>query len=475
MAKEKSRAEELKESLCYEFKNQWDGLKDKEVKEIMSFNEGYKKALDAGKTEREFYDWTIATLEKAGYKNLAEMDKVKAGDKVYRGVHGKGLLAAIAGSEDPKNGFLLVGSHIDCPRLDLKPNPLYEKEEMALLKTHYYGGIKKYHWVATQLAIHGVAILKNGEKVNISVGEKDEDPVFTITDLLPHLGKDQMSKKASEVIEGENLNVLIGGMPIEDTEVKDRYKMAILQLLNKEYGITERDLITAEIEVVPAHKARDVGFDRSFIGAYGQDDRVCAYTSLQALLESKAREKTQGIFLFDKEEVGSDGNTGACSALYMHALNELHCKMLGREPSVMELQESISNTQLLSSDVSNAYDPNYPEVSDPLNTTYCSKGIGICKYTGSRGKGGTTDANAEYFNKVTRLFDEHEIPWQVGELGKVDQGGGGTIAKFFANYGMQVIDCGVAVLSMHACFEVTSKADVYNTYRAYHCFLNQAK
>lgn len=474
MSAEKNKVKDLKAKLCYETKNQWDEADKKFRKQMDEFCAEYKTALDMGKTERSFYNTSVRALEAAGFVDLNSKQSVKAGDKVYRGVHGKGLLAAVVGSLDPAEGFLLIGSHIDSPRLDLKPNPVYEKNEMVLLKTHYYGGIKKYQWAATALALQGVVILKDNTKVEINIGLAEEDPVFTITDLLPHLGKDQMAKKASEVIEGESMNILFGGIPYPDSEVSERFKLAVLQLLNERYGIVERDLLSAEIEVVPAQKAKDVGLDRSFVGSYGQDDRVCAWTSLKALTDAKSQKKTQGILFFDKEETGSDGNTGACSDLYLFALHELHCKMIGREASLSERQKNIENSMLLSSDVTNAYDPNYPEVSDPLNSTYCGKGIGIAKYTGSRGKGGTTDANAEYFHFVSRLFDAHSIPWQVGELGKVDQGGGGTIAKIFANDGMHVIDCGVPVLSMHSCFEVTSKIDVYNTYRAYKCFLENA-
>lgn len=475
MAEKKTEAEKLREELCFNYKNQFDEIDEKFEKQAQDFNEGYKKALDESKTEREFYNYTIRRLEDAGFKNLDEVKKLKKGDKVYRGVHNKGLLAAVVGESDPSEGLLLVGSHTDSPRLDLKPYPLYEQDEFALLKTHYYGGIKKYQWLSTQLSLHGVVIKEDGKVVEINVGEDENDPVFTITDLLPHLGRKQMSQKASEVIEGEKLNVLIGSKPFPDKDIKDRFKLQILKILNEKYGIVERDLITAEIEVVPAHKARDVGFDRSFVGAYGQDDRVCAYTSLEAILDCKANKKTQAIFLFDKEEVGSDGNTGAKSELYYFALNELYAKILGETPSVLQIQEMIENSKLLSSDVSAAYDPDFADVYEKMNSTFCNYGIGVNKYTGAYGKGGTTDANAEYFNEITRLFDENKVPWQAGELGAVDAGGGGTIAKFFANSGMNVLDCGVPVLAMHSCFEVTSKLDVYNTYRAYKAFFENAK
>lgn len=474
MSKEKSSAEKLQEKLCYSKENQWKNTDESRENKIHEFNRGYGKALDKGKTEREFYDLTVRHLKDAGFKNLHKQDEVNPGDKVYAGVHGKGIVAAIVGSEPAEEGFLIVGSHTDSPRLDLKPNALYEKEEMAYFKTHYYGGIKKYQWLSTQLAIHGVVLTKDGKKIDINIGEKDDDPVFTIPDLLPHLGRNQMAKKASEVVEAEGLNVLIGSKPIDDDKIKEPIKLSILKMLNDEYGITERDLYTAEIEVVPAHKSRDVGLDRSFIGAYGQDDRVCAWTSLMALLDAKPSKKTQMVIFTDKEEVGSAGNTGAKSELYYFILHELQAKMLKREPSLMEKQNMMRNSKMLSSDVAAGFDPDFPEVYEPMNSAHMNYGIAICKYTGSGGKGGTSDANAEYFNEVTRLFDEHDIPWQVSELGKTDAGGGGTIAQFFANAGMDVIDCGVPVLAMHSCFEVCSKLDIYNTYEAYKVFFENA-
>lgn len=460
--------------LLYEKKNLWGEWDEARREEAMRFNDDYAKALDQGKTEREFHDMAVELLKAASFSDLQTMSEVRAGDKVYRSIHGKGIFAAIVGQKAPADGFLLVGSHIDSPRLDLKPNPLYEANEQVLFKTHYYGGIKKYQWVARPLALHGVIILKDGQKVQICIGEKDEDPVFMISDLLPHLGRDQMQKTAAKVIEGESLNVLVGGLPVPEKDHENRFKLGVLALLNKEYGITERDFLSAELEIVPACKARDVGFDRSFIGAYGQDDRVCAYTSLRALLDTTAQEKTVGILLFDKEETGSDGNTGAQSELYRFAINELQLKMK-QQLSLEDIQACYANTKLLSSDVCNAFDPNYPEVSEPMNSAYAGRGIGVNKYTGGGGKGGTTDCNAEYLHEVTRLFDEHDVSWQICELGKVDQGGGGTIAKYFANYGIQVLDCGVPVLSMHAPFEVTSKADVFETYRAYKCFMEHMK
>ncbi len=475
--KKKDQVEELRKQLTFSFKNLWDPDKEDEMKAIMSFCEDYKLALDEGKTEREFVDYAVDWLEAEGFKAFDDSSNLKPGDRVYETLHGKALVAAVIGSGDPLEGFNLVGAHIDSPRLDLKPNPLYESDELTLLKTHYYGGIKKYQWAATPLALHGVVILKDGETVKLCIGEKDEDPVFTITDLLPHLGADQMKKTAKDVIEGEELNVLVGSLPLTgDEEVKERFKLGILKLLYDQYGITERDLVTAEIEIVPATKARCVGLDRSLIGAYAQDDRVCAYTALRALVDLESPLKRTGlVVLYDKEETGSGGITGARSQLFPSVQKRMVRSILGREPSAIELQDQIEKSTMLSSDVSNAYDPTFASVSDPKNNTYAGRGIAFFKYTGSGGKYNTSDANAEYFNEVTRLLDENGVPWQTGELGKVDQGGGGTVAIYQADLGISVIDCGVPVLSMHACFEITSKIDVYKTYQAYKTFMEKMR
>ena len=475
--KKKDPAEELRKQLTFSFKNLWDPDKQEEIKAIMAFCEDYKVALDQGKTEREFVDYAVDWLEAEGFTAFNSSSKLKPGDRVYETLHGKALVAAVIGSGDPLEGFNLVGAHIDSPRLDLKPNPLYESDELTFLKTHYYGGIKKYQWAATPLSLHGVVILKDGKTVKLNIGEKDEDPVFTITDLLPHLGADQMKKTAKDVIEGEELNVLFGSLPLTgDVEVKERFKLGVLKLLFDQYGITERDLVTAEIEIVPATKARCVGLDRSLIGAYAQDDRVCAYTALRALVDLESPLKRTGlVVLYDKEETGSGGITGARSQLFPSVQKRMVRALLGREPSAIELQDQIEKSTMLSSDVSNAYDPTFASVSDPRNNTYAGRGIAFFKYTGSGGKYNTSDANAEYFNEVTRLLDENKVPWQTGELGKVDQGGGGTVAIYQADLGMSVIDCGVPVLSMHACFEITSKIDVYTTYQAYKTFLEKMR
>ena len=475
--KKTDQVEALRKELTFSFKNLWDPDNEAEMKALMDFAEDYKQALDRGKTEREFVDFAIELLEGEGYKAFDSDQPLKPGDKVYESVHGKGLVAAVIGTADPLLGFNLVGAHVDSPRLDLKPNPLYESDELTLMKTHYYGGIEKYQWAAIPLALHGVVILKNGETIKLAIGEAPEDPVLTITDLLPHLGADQMKKTAAEVIEGEQLNVLVGSIPFPGgEEVKERFKLGILKLLHDRYQITERDLITAEIEIVPAALARDVGLDRSMIGGYGQDDRVCAYTALRALIDANLPLKRTGmVVLYDKEETGSGGITGARSQLFPSVQRRMVRAILGREPSAIELQDQIEKSTMLSSDVSNAYDPTFASVSDPKNNTYAGRGIAFFKYTGARGKGGTSDANAEYFNEVTRLLDQEEIPWQTGELGKVDQGGGGTVAIYQADLGISVIDCGVPVLSMHSCFEVTSKMDVYKTYQAYKVFLEKMR
>ncbi|HZK29280.1 MAG TPA: aminopeptidase [Clostridia bacterium] len=475
--KKKEQADELRKQLTFTFKNLWDPDNEEEVQEVMAFCEDYKLALDEGKTEREFVDYSQLLLDAQGFKPYDSKETLKAGDRVYETVHGKGLIAAVIGSQSPLEGFNLIGAHVDSPRLDLKPNPMYESDDLTLLKTHYYGGIKKYQWVATPLAMHGVVILKDGTTVKLRVGEDPQDPVFTITDLLPHLGADQMKKKASEVVEGEDLNVLIGGIPYPGGEdIKERFKLAVLKLLNDQYGILERDLMTGEIEIVPAAKARCVGFDRAFVGAYGQDDRICAFTALRALTDlEKPLKRTALVILYDKEETGSGGITGARSQLFPSIQKRLVRSILGREPSAIELQDNLEKSSMLSSDVTNAFDPTFASVSDPLNNSYAGRGIAFFKYTGARGKGGTSDANAEYFNEVTRLLDQHEVPWQTGELGRVDQGGGGTVAIYQADLGISVIDCGVPVLSMHSCFEIASKIDVYKTYVAYKIFLENMR
>lgn len=475
MDKKKTEAELLQEKLSFSFKNQWDSEVEGLEKAAYDFNEGYKQALDQGKTEREFCALTVQQLEKAGFTCLATKDHLQAGDKVYQTVHDKGIVAAIIGRQAAEDGLLLVGSHIDSPRLDLKPNPLYEQDEQVFFKTHYYGGIKKFYWLSIPLALHGVVLTRDGKKLTVNIGEDAGDPQFTITDLLVHLSRKQMDNKTRDYVEAEQLNVLIGSKPYPDKQISDRFKLGTLQILHEKYGITERDFLSAELEVVPAHKAGDIGFDRSFVGAYGQDDRSCAWTSLQAFLETAAGEKTKVLFFTDKEEIGSTGNTGAQSQLYYFILNEIQAKMLGREPGRTETERMMRNSKMLSSDVTAAYDPKFPDVFEKKHAAYVNHGIGINKYTGGGGKGGTSDANAEYIDEITRLFDAHDTPWQISELGKMEVGGGGTIAQFFANEGMNVIDCGVPVLAMHSCFEICAKLDIYNSYRAYKTFFDHAE
>ena len=473
---EKSAVKELEAKLTFEFKTAWEPADQDKLEAVQAFSEGYKVALDQGKTEREFVNYAQALLEENDFKPLDSFAKLEAGDKVYQLVRGKGLIAALIGKNDPLQGFNLIGSHVDSPRLDLKPNPLYESSELALLKTHYYGGIKKYHWVAQPLALHGVMIKKGGEKVEVEIGEDPADPVLYITDLLPHLAADQMKKDASKVVEGEELNVLIGGIPYPDEDAKNRVKLAVLNLLYEKYNVTEREFITAELEIVPANKARDVGLDRAFIGAYGQDDIVCAYTSLRALIDlEEVPERTAVLLMYDKEEIGSGGNTGASSFLYPYYQQQMVRLMMEHEPTALELSHNMVNSTMLSSDVTNAYDPTFASVSEPQNSCYAGRGMALNKYTGARGKGGTSDASAEYFDEVVRLLEDNGITWQTGELGKVDQGGGGTVAVYQAELGLEVIDCGVPLLSMHSCFEVASKIDVYETYRGYRAFFKHMR
>ena len=462
-------AKDLKKQLSVEFKNIWDTCSKDDRTFAYEFAEEYKKFLDLAKTERECVITAVESVESLGFVDIGTVETLKPGDKVYKSVRGKGIAMAVIGRKPLRDGLNLVGAHIDAPRLDLKPIPLYEESDLVFFKTHYYGGIKKYQWAAIPLAIHGIVVKNDGTTVTITVGEDPTDPVLTITDLLPHLGAEQMGRKASDVIKGEELNILIGGLPYPDPETSGRFKLAMLQLLNSRYGIFEKDLVTAELEIVPAYPARDVGLDASMIGAYAQDDRVCSFTALAAVCDMEAPQRTAVCILFDKEEIGSEGNTGAQSRQYENFLFELLVKSgSGREP--LDRQIMLENCKLLSADVTNAFDPTFASVSDAKNNSYLGRGICLVKYVGSRGKSGTSDANSEFFAEVVRSFEKNGIPWQTGELGKVDMGGGGTIAKYFANLGMEVIDCGVPVLSMHSPFEITSKIDVYFTYLAYKAF-----
>ncbi|MCX7904807.1 MAG: aminopeptidase [Caloramator sp.] len=464
------------ESLTKKYEYIWDKIGESEVKEIMDFAEKYKDFMNKAKTEREATAEIVRMAREKGFIDLndaiAQNKKLSVGDKVYAVNKEKAVALFVIGKTAMEKGMNIVGSHIDSPRIDLKPNALYEDEGFALLETHYYGGIKKYQWVTIPLALHGVVVKKGGEKVNIVIGEDDNDPVLYITDLLIHLSADQMEKKLAKGIEGEDLNVLIGSRPIEDKEAKGRIKLNILRILNEKYGIDEEDFVTAEFEIVPAGRARDVGLDRSMVMAYGHDDRVCAYTSLEAILEIDNPEKTCVALFVDKEEIGSNGATGMHSKFFENVVAEV-MELMG-EYSELKLRRCLANSKMLSSDVTAAFDPIYPSVLERKNSAYMGKGIVITKYTGSRGKYSCNDANAEFLGYLRDLFNKHNIIWQTGELGKVDQGGGGTIAYILAEYGMEVVDCGVALLSMHAPWEIASKADIYETYKAYKVFLQYA-
>lgn len=449
-------------------KTVWQKQNAEGMKAIMDFNEGYRQFLSKAKTEREFVNESIKEIEKKGYTDFYKTEgKLKTGDKVYFNNRGKNLCMFVIGRKPLKEGLNILGAHIDSPRLDLKQHPLYEKDGLVLLDTHYYGGIKKYQWVTRPMALHGVVCRKDGTSEVISIGEDAGDPVVGITDLLIHLAAKQMKKTAAEVVEGEDLDVLIGSIP-SDAE-KDPVKDAILKLLKEKYNIEEDDFISAEIEVVPAGMARDFGLDRSMIMGYGHDDRVCAYTSMQAILDNDTPERTSCCILVDKEEIGSVGATGMHSEFFKNAV----LRILDRqsEGSFTALSDVLENSRMLSSDVSDALDPLYADVNDPKNSAYFGCGICFNKYTGSRGKSGSNDANAEYVAKVRRVMDESEVSFQTCELGAVDVGGGGTIAYILAQYNMDVIDAGIAVLNMHAPDEIVSKADVYEGYRAYRAFL----
>ena len=454
---------ELQDELTWKFPHIGKEAPD-QMEEAMSFCENYKAFLDEGKTERECVKKAVELLKAAGYTEFDTQGSYKTGDKVYYVNRKKAIIATTFGEKSVKEGIRMNGAHIDSPRLDLKPSPVYEKDDIALFKTHYYGGIRKYQWATIPLAMHGVIIKKNGEIVELNLGENPGDPVFCITDLLPHLSADQNERKLKDGIKGEELNIVIGSIPYTDDEVKEPVKLMALKLMNERYGITEKDFLRAEVEFVPAHKARDVGFDRSMVGAYGQDDKICAYTALMAEIDTKNPVYTTMTILTDKEEIGSEGNTGLNSNYvgdYITYLAELE----GVNP-----KEVFRNTICLSSDVNAAYDPTFASVYDPMNSCYVNKGCVLTKYTGARGKSGSNDASAELMAKVIGIMEKEGVYWQIGELGAVDVGGGGTIAKFVASMNIDVVDLGVPILSMHAPFELASKLDVLNTYRAFKAF-----
>ncbi len=452
----------------YELKNGWNKFNDKDA--VFTFCEGYKSFLNTAKTERESIDEAVRLAVAKGFKPLSSYDILKEGDKVYVINRGKAAVFAIIGDEPVSEGVNIVGSHVDAPRLDLKQNPLYEDGELAFLKTHYYGGIKKYQWTAIPLALHGVVVKENGETINISIGDETDDVTFVITDLLPHLAQEQMKKTPSQIIEGEDLNLIIGSMPFEGEE-KESVKANILKLICEKYDMCEEDFLSAELEVVPAANAKDIGFDRSLIGAYAHDDRVCAYPNLIALLDTTHCKKTAVCVLSDKEEIGSMGNTGAKSNFFNLAILEIMEKSED-SASMLKLLRSFNQSTCLSADVNAAFDPNFASVYEKRNAAYINYGITVCKYTGSRGKSGSSDASAELMGKIRKLFNENNVLWHTAELGKIDAGGGGTIAQYMANLGIDAIDCGVAVLSMHSPYEVVSKLDVYMTYKAFYAFFN---
>jgi len=458
--KELTRGEELRKALTYQKKNGYDRLQEGELEAIDTYCEGYKQFLDAGKTERECVDRAIALAEAAGFRAYERGMELKPGDKVYHSNRGKAVTLAVMGRKSLAEGVNIGAAHIDSPRIDLKQNPLYEAEEMAFFKTHYYGGIRKYQWVTIPLELHGVIALKNGENVRVSIGNGEGDPLFTIDDLLPHLGADQNQKPLGQAIPAETLNILVGSRPLADDEGSDRVKIAVLELLNRKYGIVEEDFISAELSAVPAFNACDIGFDRSMIGAYGHDDRVCGYASLAALLALDVPERTAICMLADKEEIGSEGVSGMKSADFDTFMEDL-CEGQG-----VALRVCYEKSFCLSADVTAAYDPNFPEVYEKRNSAFLNYGVGLCKYTGSRGKAGASDASAELVAYVRRVLDDANVIWQMAELGKVDMGGGGTVAAYMAERNIDTLDAGVPVLSMHAPFETVSKLDTYMCYKA---------
>ena len=469
-------SEKIDLGLVKKYEYAWDKYSESDLKDVFSFSERYKKFMSQCKTERECVTEFINIAEEYGFKNLDDLIKNKtslnSGDKVYYNNKDKSVVFYIVGEEPIEKGLNILGAHIDSPRIDLKQNPLYEESDLALFETHYYGGIKKYQWVAIPLAIHGTVIKKDGSKVNIVIGEDDNDPVFNISDLLIHLSGDQMAKTASKVIDGEAMNLLVGSIPIKNKDEKNRVKMNILQIIKDKYDIDEEDFVSSEIELVPSGKARDLGLDRSMVIAYGQDDRICAYTGFEAICNINKPRKTVALILADKEEVGSIGNTGMHGRFFENSLSEI--MNLKGEYNEIHLRRALSNSKMLSADVTAAFDPNFPSVAEKRNAAYFGKGLVFSKYTGSRGKSGCNDANAEFMGELRNIMNNNNVSWQTSELGKVDQGGGGTIAYILAQYGMEVIDCGVALQNMHAPWEVSSKADIYETYRGYEAFLREA-
>jgi len=454
-------AKELKEKLCYEAPHASKKMSAEEKDAADSFSEGYMSFLDASKTEREAVKRAVELAVMNGFSEYDPNEIYAAGSKVYYNNRNKSIILAVTGQKGLKEGARIIAAHIDSPRLDLRPNPLYETDGEALFKTHYYGGIKKYQWTVIPLALHGVIVKKDGETVTVTVGESDDDPKFVITDLLPHLAAKQMTSTLAEGIKGEDLNVLVGSRPFDGSDEAQNIKLNILNILYERYGVTEEDFLSAELEIVPAFKACDIGFDRSMIGAYGHDDRVCAYPALMALLDTDAPVHTTLCVLTDKEEIGSEGNTGLNSS-YMSFFIKALAKKEG-----LDGENVLSLSKCLSADVNAAFDPDFPDVFEKSNSSFINKGVVITKYTGSRGKGGSSDASAEFMAEVRALLDGANVCWQTGELGRLDAGGGGTVAKYVASHNIEVVDVGVPVLSMHAPFEVVAKYDVYSAYRAF--------
>ena len=463
--------ENLEKKLFRQRENGWDTVDTRKKEAIFNFSKDYMNFLNKAKTEREFIVEATKMANENGYQDISEFEKLQPGDKVYFINREKSMYLAIIGTENIENGVHIIGSHVDSPRLDLKPNPLYEDSELAYLKTHYYGGIKKYQWTTIPLSIHGVIVKPNGEKITVNIGEDENDPIFTITDLLPHLAQEQMEKKLKNGIDGEDLNLLVGSIPYQDENAKEKVKLNILNILNQKYGIVEADFQSSELEIIPAFKARSLGFDSGLIAAYGQDDKVCAYTSLAAMMTLENVKNTAVCILSDKEEIGSMGNTGMESHVFDFFISEILNKLNVNKPNMLDKVFCFS--KMLSSDVDAGFDPIYASVSDKLNAGFVGKGISLNKYTGARGKSGASDANAEYVAWVRNVLEKNDIRYQIAELGKVDIGGGGTIAYILANKGVDVIDCGVPVLSMHAPYEVTSKFDIYSAYETYKAFWNE--
>lgn len=459
-------------NLIKENKSGWENIDEENKNKIFTFAKEYMDFLNKSKTEREIVANAEKIARENGFKSLNEYSELHSGDKVYYKNREKNLYLAVIGKKDIEEGINIIGAHADSPRLDLKPSPLYQNDDLAYFNTHYYGGIKKYQWTTIPLAIHGVIVKENGEKITVSIGENEDEPVFVITDLLPHLAKSQATKKLSDAIEGEKLDLVVGNIPDieEDKKCKDKIKQNIMKILNKKYGITEEDFLSSELEVVPAFKARTSGFDESLVAAYGQDDKVCVYSSLRAILTIENPERTAVCLFSDKEEIGSMGNTGMQSNVFDTFISEILNKLRVNRPNLLD--KVFCNSRMLSADVDASVDPLYKEVSDLTNAAFISHGISVNKYTGARGKYDASDANAEYIAFIRKIFNENNIKYQFSELGKVDEGGGGTIAYILANKGVDVIDCGVPVISMHSPYELTSKFDIYDAFNAYKAFFN---